>query len=72
MAVLFLSLYGGQSYNPKGNSRRLLSGAKLSAACGRRSEVKHGQNKEKSTQCVIFDYVLPRLDFDTFMSVLKQ
>ena len=50
----------------------LLTGAKLSAACGRSSEAEHGQNKEKSTQCVIFDYVLPRLDFDTVMSVLKQ
>ena len=34
-------------------------GAKLSAASGRCSEVKHGQSKEKASVSVGFDYALP-------------
>ena len=34
-------------------------GAELSAACGRYSEAKHGQSKEKASVSVDFDYALP-------------
>jgi len=33
-------------------------GAELSAACGRCSEAKHGQSKEKASICAAFDYAI--------------
>ncbi len=58
-AVFFLSLYVGSDLQPEGNSRRLLTGAEPSAAGGRSSEAQHGQNKEKTAQRAVIDYVLP-------------
>ena len=58
--VIFLYHFGA-NLQPEGDSRRLLTGAKLSAAGGRSSEAEHGQGKEKSTRRVVFDYALPPL-----------